>query len=314
MNLPNELARLFDTSTLPAIVVHGGAGNGTRSPSEPLAKGAAEAAEVGFEVLRKGGSALDAVEAAVVFLEEFPLFNAGRGSCLTADGTVEMDASIMDGRNLEAGAVASVRGVRSPIRLARRVMSDTDHLLLAGEGAERFAREIGAAFEPEEWFITPEQRARYEELLEEVKARPLSNSEKLGTVGAVAVDSQGNVAAATSTGGTILKRPGRVGDTPIIGAGTWADNEAGGISCTGHGESIIRTTLARWTADRMEEGLSPQQAAERAAAHLRQRVDGDGGLIVVAPDGRVGWAMNTLRMSRGFMRAGMGEAAGFVDR
>lgn len=209
MTLPAELARLFDSRTLPAIVVHGGAGTRTDEAPGPLSEGAARAAEVGFAVLKAGGSALDAVEAAVVFLEEFPLFNAGRGSCLTSDGTVEMDASIMDGTSLSGGAVASVRGVRSPIRLARKVITESEHLLLVGDGAERFAREVGAAFEPEEWFITPAQFARFEELKAEAEQHgAVVSRRKLGTVGAVAVDVNGKVAAATSTGGTAYKRPG----------------------------------------------------------------------------------------------------------
>lgn len=310
----SELLRLLASAVRPAILIHGGAGTRVDAPVEPCEEGAARAAEIGFRVLAAGGSALNAVEAAVTALEEDPTFNAGRGACLTSDGTVEMDASIMDGRTLDAGAVASIRLVRSPIRLARRVMLESDHLLLAGVGAERFAREQGERFEPEEWFITPEQRQRWEELARaagETGARP--QRRKLGTVGAVAVDFSGHVAAATSTGGTAFKRPGRVGDTPLIGCGTYADDLSGAVSCTGHGESIIKTTLARRTCDALAAGADPQVAAEQAALHLRERVGGDGGLIVIAPDGRAGWAMNTPRMTRALMRAGMNGPIARVD-
>lgn len=307
---PSELALLLDTRTLPAIVVHGGAGMRPGQDLPPVREGIARATAAGFAVLLRGGSALEAVETAVLVLEDDPEFNAGRGSCLTADGTVEMDASIMRGDTLDAGAVAGVAGVRNPVRLARRVMEESDHLLLVGPGAERFAREISEPMVEPDWHVVPAQRTRWEEL--KLQSGPRPDRTKLGTVGACAVDLHGHVAAATSTGGTAFKRPGRVGDSPLIGAGTWAEDETAAISATGHGESIIRTNLARWTAERVGQGLSPQDAAVAASTFLKERVNGDGGLIVAARDGRLGWSTNTPRMSRGMQRAGMSEPfAGF---
>jgi beta-aspartyl-peptidase (threonine type) len=301
--------------TRPAIVIHGGAWVRDALVEPAVIDGVAHAAQVGFDLLRKGGSALDAVEAAVVALEEDVHFNAGLGSCLTSEGTVEMDASIMDGATLGAGAVAIVRGVRNPIRLARRVMTDSGHLLLAGEGARRFAVELGdVEIVPDDWHVTPNQRARWDELRREADARGAADRRKLGTVGAVAVDLGGHVACATSTGGTAFKRAGRVGDTPIIGAGTYADGTAGAVSCTGHGESFIRLTTARAACDQMRSGLSPLVAAQREIAILGDRVHGDGGLIAVAPDGRAGWAMNTRRMSRAIMREGIEAPVALCDQ
>lgn len=294
---------LLDTRSLPAIVVHGGAGMRPGQPLPPVLEGVANAARAGFEILLAGGSALDAVEEAVRVLEEDPNFNAGRGSCLTADGTVEMDASIMRGDTLDAGAVACVTGVRNPVRLSRVVMEQSDHVLLVGPGAERFAAQTGVELTDPGWHVTEAQRARWQELKATAGERP--DRTKLGTVGAAAVDLKGSVAAATSTGGTAFKRPGRVGDSPIIGAGTWAENALAAVSTTGHGESILRTNLARWACERVGEGDSAQEAAEKAAAFLKARVAGDGGLIVVSPDGRIGWDTNTAGMSRALMRAGM---------
>ncbi len=293
----------LDRREVPVIVVHGGAWVKPGIVTEPVLEGLQRAAEAGFAVLDRGGMALDAVEAAVVVLEEDPHFNAGRGSTLTSDGTVEMDASMMDGRTLDAGAVASVAGVRNPIRLARRVLHDSDHLLLAGEGAQRFARGHGVEMAPVDWHVTPEQRARFEELKQEAGARP--DRRKLGTVGAVAADVHGHVAAATSTGGTAFKRPGRVGDSPLIGAGTYADDTSGAASATGHGESIIKVVLTKTACDLMGSGKSPLEASKEAVSLLGSRARGEGGIILVSPDGRAGWAMNTPRMSRALFRRGM---------
>ena len=303
---PADLNALFSTPTLPAIVVHGGAWVRDAVVEPAVVDGVARAARVGFEILSRGGSSVDAVEAAVVALEEDPHFNAGLGSCLTSDGTIELDASIMVGRNLDAGAVAAIRGVRNPISLARHVMTDSGHILLCGDGAVRFARELGTVeLVADDWHVTPLQRARWEELVREYADHPAPDRRKLGTVGAVAVDTTGSVAAATSTGGTAFKRPGRIGDTPIIGAGTYADDAAAAVSGTGHGESFMRLTTARSTCDAVRAGIAPLAAAEAAAELLRTRLNADGGLIVVGPDGRAGWAFNTRRMSRAFMRRGM---------
>ncbi len=294
----------LNRTELPVLMIHGGAWVRPGIVTQPLLDGLSAACRTGFAVLDAGGSALDAVEAAVVALEDDPQFNAGRGSCLTSDGTVEMDASIMRGDTLCAGAVANISGVRNPISLARAVLEDGDHVMLVGEGAHRFGRERGVPFVAPDWHVTPEQQARFEEL-RAAAPRERPDRRKLGTVGAVAVDRSGRIAAATSTGGTAYKRPGRVGDSPLIGSGTYADALCGAVSCTGHGESIIKLGLARATCDALATGLSPLEAAERSATLLRARLDGDGGLIVVSPDGRAGWAMNTSHMSRAFMRAGM---------
>jgi len=283
----------------PAIAVHGGAGDlGPDDPassggtSAPRAEGVHRACAAGWEVLRAGGSALDAVEAAVRALEDDPTFNAATGATLTAEGDVELDASIMDGETLRCGAVAVVKDVRNPVSLARAVMERSDHVLLAGPGASAFAREVGIPPHANALLVTPEQRARWE------RARAGAPSSKTGTVGAVARDVRGHLAAATSTGGMSMKRPGRVGDTPLAGCGNYADDALAAVSCTGHGERIIQLTLARHAADLVGRGLSSMEAAREAVALLGRRVGGTGGLIVVGPSGEAGYAHNTLVMSR----------------
>ncbi|HEU4384652.1 MAG TPA: isoaspartyl peptidase/L-asparaginase [Anaeromyxobacteraceae bacterium] len=292
------------TLVTPAVAVHGGAGS--LDADDPATSGGAEAqrlagvtraAEEAWRVLGSGGSALDAVEAAVRILEDDPTYNAGTGACLTATGEVELDASIMDGRTLRCGAVAVVTDVRNPVVLARRVMERSSHVLLAGPGASAFAREVGIPPYDNRLLVTPAQRARWERLRASPPARAGG-----GTVGAVARDRQGHLAAATSTGGTAMKLPGRVGDTPIIGAGTYADDALAAVSCTGHGESFIRLTLARQAADLVARGLGAMQAAQAAVRLLSERVGGDGGLVVVGPDGEPGFAHNTPVMSRAWSR------------
>jgi len=284
---------------MPAIVIHGGAGDlgpddpaSSGEPGAPRVEGVRRACAAGWAVLRAGGSALDAVEAAVRLLEDDPTFNAGTGATLTAAGDVELDASIMDGETLRCGAVAVVKDVRNPISLARAVMERTDHVLLAGPGASSFAREIGVPAWDNARLVTPRQRARWE------AARAGAAGSKTGTVGAVARDARGHLAAATSTGGMSMKLPGRVGDTPIVGCGTYADDALAAVSCTGHGERIIQLTLARHAADLVAGGASPMEAAREAAALLGRRVGGQGGLVVVGPRGEVGIAHNTPVMSR----------------
>ena len=288
----------------PTLIVHGGAGN--LGPDDPASSGGADAprlegvrraCEIGWAILRGGGAALDAVEAAVRALEDDPTFNAGTGSTLTAAGDVEMDASIMDGETLRCGGVAAVKDVRNPIVLARAVMERTEHVLLAGPGASAFAREIGIPAYDNALLVTPRQRARWE------AARRGASASRTGTVGAVARDLRGHLAAATSTGGTSMKRPGRVGDTPIIGAGTYADDALAAVSCTGHGERIVQLTLARHAADLVGRGRSPMEAAREAVALLAARVAGEGGLIVVGPSGEPGFANNTQVMSRAWVGA-----------
>jgi L-asparaginase / beta-aspartyl-peptidase len=280
----------------PAIVVHGGAGDLQTDPSSGFddaarLEGARRACVAGHAILRAGGSALDAVEAAVRILEDDPVFNAGTGSTLTAAGDVECDASIMDGETLRCGAVAVVKDVRNPVALARAVMERTEHVLLAGPGASSFAREAGFPPYDNALLVTARQRARWE------AARQGAAATKTGTVGAAARDVRGHLAAATSTGGMSMKLPGRVGDTPLVGCGNYADDALAAVSCTGHGERIVQLTLARHAADLVGRGLSPAEAARAAIGLLGSRVRGDGGLILVGPLGGVAFAHNTPAMT-----------------
>jgi beta-aspartyl-peptidase (threonine type) len=275
-----------------AIVVHGGAGGSTGDPerSARMRAGAAAAVEAGHAVLAAGGPALDAVEAAVVVLEDDPEFNAGRGAALTEYGRVELDASMMDGTSRAAGAVAAVRGVRNPIRAARAVLAEGRHVLLVGPPAIEFAATAGLAFENETWFVTERERLALARL-DVAGAR--------GTVGAVARDAQRRLAAATSTGGVSGQRLGRVGDSPLIGAGTWADDSVA-VSCTGHGESIIRSALAHEVdALRRLKGLSLEEACTTALESVA-RFGGDGGVIAVSADGEIAATFNSEAMTRGW--------------
>jgi beta-aspartyl-peptidase (threonine type) len=288
-----------------AIVVHGGAGAlaldeaaGPPGGEAPRKAAVRRAAETGWRILRAGGSAVDAVEAAVRVLEDDPSTNAGTGACLGAAGTVELDASIMDGETLACGGVAIVTDVRNPVTLARRVMERSGHVLLAGPGASAFAREVGIPAIENALLVTPRQRARWEALA--AAGAPPTGT---GTVGAAARDARGHLAAATSTGGTSMKRPGRIGDTPLIGCGTYADDRLAAVSTTGQGERIIRVTLARVAADLVGGGLDAVEAARRAIAILRERVGGDAGLIVVGPRGEPGFAHDTPVMSRAWSTA-----------
>jgi beta-aspartyl-peptidase (threonine type) len=264
-------------------------------------------------MLMQGGSALDAAQAAAVVLEDDPWFNAGTGAALTSAGEAELDASCMDGTTLRAGAVACVRTVKNPILLARRVCDDTPHVLICGLGAEAFARECGIPEVPNASLITQRQLDRWRELHAEAQRLGADAvRKKIGTIGAVAVDAHGHVAAATSTGGTMYKRPGRVGDTPIIGAGTYADDGEAAASSTGLGEAILKVSMARAACVRVRDGASPRAAAAEAVGLLRERAHGEGGIIVAGPDGRLGWACNTPRMSRALIRAGMSSAKAAV--
>ena len=299
-----EFERLLDQAGGPAMVVHGGAGTSVAHDPAPYLAGCRAAAAAGLAVLLRGGSALDAAQAATVVLEDDPWFNAGTGACLTAAGDVELDASCMDGTTLRAGAVACVKTLKNPILVARRVCDDTPHVLLCGPGADLYARECGIPEHPNELLVTPRQRARWQELhaLANTQGADVARQGKIGTVGAVAVDGKGHVAACTSTGGTPYKRPGRVGDTPIIGAGTYADDHEAAASSTGLGEAILKVTMARAACASVRDGRSPRAAALEAVGLLRDRAHGDGGIIVAGPDGRLGWAWNTSRMSRALAR------------
>jgi L-asparaginase / beta-aspartyl-peptidase len=284
----------------PAIIlVHGGAGDlGADDPASsggldaPRLDGVRRACAAAQAVLAAGGSALEAVEVAVRTLEDDPTFNAGTGATLTAAGEVELDASIMDGETLRCGAVAIVKDVRNPVSLARAVMERSEHVFLAGAGASAFARDAGIPAHDNALLVTPRQRARWE------AARRGGEANGHGTVGAVARDARGHLAAATSTGGMAMKRPGRIGDSPVIGAGTYADDALAAVSCTGHGERILRLTLARQAADLVGRGRSAMEAAREAVAILSRRAGGQAGLIVVGPDGGVGFAHDTPVMSR----------------
>lgn len=276
-----------------AILVHGGAGKYARDRA-PYEAGCRAAAERAWAVLTGGRSALDAVEAAVTTLEDDPLFNAGTGAVLNSEGGVELDAAIMDGSDLRAGACGAVVGVRNPVTLARRIMHDGRHVLLAGAGAERFARDAGVVLCDPVDLITPERRRQWAE----------RSAGAPGTVGAVALDVGGRLAAATSTGGLFDKLPGRVGDTPIIGAGTYADTR-GAISCTGHGEAIMRTVLARRAGEWLASGYAPMQAAARAIAFMRAQTGSEAGVILVNRAGRFGYARNSAHMPIAYMRSDM---------
>ena len=283
----------------PLIVVHGGAGDrAPDGPGEDAARAGCEAAaRAGFAILAAGGMALDAVEVAVQILEDNPVFNAGRGSCLTRAGTVEMDASIMAGDGLRAGAVAAVERVRNPIALARAVLDDGEHVLLAGAGALAFARERGVKLVARGYHITPAARADLARVLARRRAEaPRRAQGGGGTVGAVARDAQGRLAAATSTGGMVGKRAGRIGDSPLLGAGTYADDRAGAASATGHGERIIQVALTKTAIDLLAAGVAPAVAAPRAIAILGKRVGGRGGVILVGREGGPGVAFNTRSM------------------
>jgi len=308
-----EFDALLDQRGGPAVVVHGGAGTPPDADPTPYFEGTRKAAEAGLRVLLQGGSPLDAAQAAALVLEDDPHFNAGTGGGLNSDGEVELDASCMDGTTLRAGAVACVKSIKNPILVARRVCDDTPHVLLCGAGAEAFARECGIAAVPNESLVTPRTRARWQELHELAKKEGADSvRRKIGTIGAVAVDAKGRVAACTSTGGTMYKRPGRVGDTPIIGAGTYADDQEAAASSTGLGEAILKVTMAREACAFVRDGASPRQAAVDAVGLLRERAHGEGGIIVAGPDGRLGWAFNTARMSRALIRGGMSSAKAAV--
>jgi L-asparaginase / beta-aspartyl-peptidase len=282
--------------TEPAIVVHGGAGRWPEAAHERGLAGVARAVAAGHAVLAAGGDALEAVQAAVLVLEDDPVFNAGRGAVLTEHGGVLHDAAVMRGADRAAGAVAALRGIRNPVLAARAVLDEGRHVLLVGESAGAFARAAGLETAPEAWFRTPERELALQ--------RDLASRE--GTVGAVARDARGGVAAATSTGGMNGKHAGRVGDSPLLGAGTWADDATAAVSCTGDGEAIIRSALAHEVDALMRHaGLSLGDACERALALLAAH-GGGGGLIAVGAGGGVAASFTTAAMPHGWQ---VGDAA-----
>ena len=284
---------------MPALIVHGGAGADPTDGRDELRAGIRTAIVAGWRILGDGGRAVDAVEAAVRALEDHPRFNAGRGAVLTAAGTVELDASIMDGEGLRCGAVAAVSGIANAITLARRIMDDGRHVLLVGEGALGFARAAGLPECEPAALVTECQRHRW---LERERAAGAA-----GTVGAVALDRHGTMAAATSTGGVAGKLPGRVGDSAIIGCGTYADSTLGGVSCTGDGEAIIRVVLARRALDYLKEADDATYAAQVAVDLLVEEGQGNGGLILLDWRGRTGYAHSTPLMPVGWMSPAVTE-------
>lgn len=299
-----------------SIAIHGGAGTLSRTAMTPEKQAAYEAAlqealDAGRAVLARGGSAMDAVKAAILPMEDNPLFNAGRGAVFTWDGTNELDASIMDGRDRSAGAVAGVKTVKHPILLADIVRTDSDHVFLMGAGAEAFAAEQGFDVTPPEWFATTARR----ESLERMKAEQLSALDvdhKFGTVGAVALDMARNLAAGTSTGGMTGKRWGRVGDAPVIGAGTYADNRACAVSATGWGEYFLRVGVAHEICAQLRMAQRGAQAIADGVMAEVAELGGDGGVILVTPEGEAIFSFNTSGMYRGRATSdGLNEVAIF---
>jgi L-asparaginase / beta-aspartyl-peptidase len=286
------------------LAIHGGAGVMRRAEMTPemdaaYRAGLNDALDAGSKVLAAGGTSLDAVEAAVRVLEDNPNFNAGKGAVLTREGVAELDASIMDGATRKAGAVAQVRTVKNPIRAARYVMDHTDRVMFAGKDVDAMAAKAGLEIVPPEYFITP----RRLEALKRAMAGDLQPMDRYGTVGAVALDTHGNLAAATSTGGMNAKPPGRVGDAPIIGAGTYAQNGACAVSSTGDGEYFIRASVARMICARISmQHASPQRAAQETLDEVKA-LGGTGGVIVLGQDGKVALSMNTEGMFRGQVSA-----------
>ncbi|XP_045649744.1 isoaspartyl peptidase/L-asparaginase [Ursus americanus] len=293
----------------PVIVVHGGGASSiSKDRKERVRQGIIKAAEEGYRILRDGGSAVDAVEGAVTFLENHPEFNAGCGSVLNVNGDVEMDASIMNGKDLSAGAVSAVRCIANPIKLARLVMEKTTHCFLTDQGAAKFAAAMGVPTIPKEQLVTERNVKRLEK---EKGALKSDCQQDLGTVGAVALDSKGNVAYATSTGGIVNKMVGRVGDTPCIGSGGYADNDIGAISTTGHGESILKVNLARLTLFHVEQGRTLEEAADMALGYMKSKLRGLGGVILVSKAGD--WAVKWTSTSMPWAAAKDGKLHSGID-
>jgi len=310
----------LDASTIePLVLVHGGAGKTPDFLVEPKFVGMKAAVRLGYEFLDT--SVVDAVQAAVMVMEDSTAFNAGRGSKLTVFRHVEMDASIMDGSTMHAGSVASVGGIRHPVQLARGVMENTSHVLVVGEGAQRLANKLGVEEVEEEWLITDYARQLLDDWLkehnithldgEQVWEEPKASKAVMwqkgsGTVGAVAIDRWGHVAAATSTGGITGKLPGRVGDSPLLGQGVFADDFSVAVSCTGTGETFMRAGVARRAAYLVEDlGLSAQEASQAALDYMKSRVGGEGGLIAVDKQGDIGIQWNSQQMAWAYAKAGL---------
>ena len=291
--------------TNPVLVVHGGAWAMPDDMVEAHLVGVRNALATGWRLLERGGAALDAVEEAVVVMEDDETFDAGRGSFLNRDGRVQMDALIMDGATLRAGGVGCVERVRNPVRAARKILSESPHVYFVGEGAERFAAEHGVELCANQDLVIAREVERLREYQAQAAERGLEEDGKdlfapavsHDTVGGLALDRDGNLAAATSTGGTLNKAPGRLGDSSLIGCGCYADNLSAAVSTTGWGEPIMKLVLAKWTADRVSAGNLPEWAAQEAMNYLKQRLNGHGGIIVLDGLGQFGIAHNTPRMA-----------------
>jgi beta-aspartyl-peptidase (threonine type) len=307
----------------PVLVIHGGAWAMPDDMVEAHLRGVNNALAAGWAVLERGGTALDAVEEAVVIMEDDETFDAGRGSFLNREGKVQLDALIMDGATLRAGGVGCVEHLRNPVRAARKILSESPHVYFVGEGAEKFAAEHGVPLCKNEELIIPREVERLREYQAKIPTLAAKDAARMGhprpgsnydgndlfapaehdptishdTVGAVALDRDGNIAAATSTGGTLNKAPGRLGDSSLIGCGCYADNESAAASTTGWGEPIMKLVLAKWTADRISAGNLPEWSAQEAMNYLKQRVNGHGGIIVLNTEGHIGIAHNTPRMA-----------------
>jgi beta-aspartyl-peptidase (threonine type) len=307
----------------PILLIHGGAWAMPDDMVDAHLRGVSNALAAGWRVLNgeRGGSALDAVEEAVVIMEDDETFDAGRGSFLNRDGKVQLDALIMDGSTLRAGGVGCVERLRNPVRAARKILSESPHVYFVAEGAEKFAAEHGIALCDNEDLIIPREVERLLQYQAAQAASKQSGAKPDGndlfvpgsdatiegaahdptishdTVGAVALDRNGNIAAATSTGGTLNKAPGRLGDSSLIGCGCYANNESAAVSTTGWGEPIMKLVLAKWTADRIQAGNMPEWSAQEAMNYLKQRLNGHGGIIVLNPEGHIGIAHNTPRMA-----------------
>ena len=305
---PSSIIAFAEPGAPVAIAIHAGAGTISKeeftASMELEIRGALmQAVQAGHRVLSAGGSSLDAITLAITMLEDSPHFNAGRGAVFNAEGRHELDASIMDGSNLEAGAVAGVQNIRNPILLARKIMTDSVHVMLMGEGAEVFARANGIEFADPDYFFTERRWQQLQKARNKEKQDALLQSESpdrwLSTVGAVALDANGNLAAATSTGGMTNKRWGRVGDSPIIGAGTYADNRSCAVSATGHGEYFIRATVARDICSRVQyQGLDLASAADAVINGQLRDMGGDGGIIALDTKGNIALTFNTPGMYR----------------
>jgi beta-aspartyl-peptidase (threonine type) len=301
---------------LPVLVVHGGAWAIPDDMVEAHLNGVREALAKGWQILEGGGRAMDAVQAAIVHMEDDETFDAGRGSFLTRDGRVQLDALMMDGATLRAGGVGCVERIRNPIQAARLVLDESPHIYMVAEGAERFAHEHGMALCRNEDLVIEREVRRLKEAQSKAAAghpdttfAGATYDKGHDTVGAVALDAEGNIAAGTSTGGTLNKAPGRVGDSSLIGCGCYADNQSAAVSCTGWGEPIMKLVLAKWAADHVQKGGAPDAVALEAMFYLQRRLNGHGGMILLDGRGRFGIAHNTPRMAWAY-KSTEGESAG----